>query len=210
LTETFRKQTFDRRRCKEKNMDELKLNPNESVVLRKEQVGYGNSMFGKNSELILTNQAILLVRKGMFGKTKEILRFELNKIRIVNGQVQVLMGKKDIVTPCLDIYFESGTERFLFTWEQDVQECIDNITAIITGTPLVKRDENAEIIKDLEAFAEMTDSVSESLYKVKKALGIKSHEKIVVRCPSCGASLSGMRGEVSECPYCGSPVKFNP
>ena len=27
-------------------------------------------------------------------------------------------------------------------------------------------------------------------------------------CPSCGASLTGLRGEVTQCPYCGSYIKL--
>ena len=189
-------------------MEELTLNQDEAILLRKDEIGYGNSMFGNNHELILTNQAIILIKKGMFGKTKEVLRFELNHIRIANGQVQVLMGKKDLVTPSLDVYFETGTERFLFTWEKDVQEWIDSITAVVTGAPLVKRDENSEMLKDLAELAGVADTVSESISKIKEALGIKSHEQMVRKCPSCGASLSGTRGDVSVCPYCGSPVKL--
>ena len=49
--------------------EEFKLNPDETGILRSEGVGYGNTFFGVNDELILTNQAILLQKKGMFGKT---------------------------------------------------------------------------------------------------------------------------------------------
>ena len=48
----------------------------------------------------------------------------------------------------------------------------------------------------------------DSIFKVKDALGIKSNEEVVKQCSSCGASLTGIRGEVSECPYCGSYIKF--
>ena len=105
-----------------------KLNPDETVVLRCEGVGYGNTMFGKNHELILTNQAILLQKMGLFGKPKDVLRFPLTEIRVVNGQVQVMMGKKDFVTPSLDVYFESGMESFLITWEKDIRHWIKTIT----------------------------------------------------------------------------------
>lgn len=192
--------------------EEFKLNPDETVILRSEGVGYGNTFFGKNDELILTNQAILLQKKGMFGKTKGVLRFPLSGIRIVNGQIQALLGKKDIVTPSLDVYFESGSERFLFSWEDDVREWIDNINAVMTGKPIEKRGEYDDLMQDMEklaAFAEnVSGSVSHSIQKVKDALGIKSTEQLAKQCPSCGASVSGVRGEVAKCPYCGSFVKF--
>ena len=70
---------------------ELKLNPDESVVLRSEGIGYGKSVFGKDNELVLTNQAIILLRKGPLGKTRDILRFPLEDIRVADGQVQAVM-----------------------------------------------------------------------------------------------------------------------
>ena len=64
---------------------ELRLNPDEVVVLRSAGVGYGNSGFGRSHELILTDQAIILIRKGAFGRTKDVLLFPLKDIRVVGG-----------------------------------------------------------------------------------------------------------------------------
>jgi hypothetical protein len=189
-----------------------KLNPDETVVLRCEGVGYGNTMFGKNHELILTNQAILLQKMGLFGKPKDVLRFPLADIRVVNGQVQVMMGKKDFVTPSLDVYFESGMESFLITWEKDIRQWIKTITALVRGEPLPQQNEFEDLEEDMAkmaAFAEnLSGSLSDSIFKVRDALGMKSHEQMAEQCPSCGASLTGLRGEVTQCPYCGSYIKL--
>ncbi len=189
--------------------EELKLNPDESVIMSADQIGYGNGLFGGGkNELILTNQALLLKVKGMFGNTKEVLRFPLSEIRIVNGQVQALPGKKDIVTPTLDIYFNSGMERFLFIWERDVKNWIEHINSVITGAPVRERGEFDDMFEDMAKLSAVADTLSGSVNKVKSALGIRSTEQIALRCPGCGASLSGTEGEVGKCPYCGSFVKF--
>ena len=190
--------------------EELKLNPDEAVIMSAEEIGYGSGPFGgsKNNELILTNQALLLKVKGMFGKTKEVLRFPLSEIRIVNGRVQALAGKKDIVTPTLDVYFNSGMERFQFVWDKDVQNWIEHINSVITGAPIPQRGEFDDLFEDMAKFSAVADSFSGSVNKVKSAFGIKSTEQIALRCPGCGASLSGTVGEVGKCPYCGSFVKF--
>ena len=69
-----------------------------------------------------------------------------------------------------------------------------------------------DLMQDMEKFAvfaeNVSGSVSHSIQKVKDALGIKSTEQLAKQCPSCGASVSGVRGEVAKCPYCGSFVKF--
>ena len=189
--------------------EELNLRPDESVIMSADQIGYGNGLFGGGkNELILTNQALLLKVKGMFGNTKEVLRFPLSEIRIVNGQVQALPGKKDIVTPTLDIYFNSGMERFLFIWERDVKNWIEHINSVITGAPVRERGEFDDMFEDMAKLSAVADTLSGSVNKVKSALGIRSTEQIALRCPGCGASLSGTEGEVGKCPYCGSFVKF--
>ena len=197
----------------ENDMSDLpELQPDETVVLQINDVGIRKSPFGMHDELYLTSKALLLQKKNMFGKAKEVLRFPLDRIRVVNGEVQAKMGKKDIVTPTLDVYFEDGFQRFLFTWEKDVKEWIAAINAVVKGEPFEPKGEFDDMMQDMAkmaAFAErISDSVVGSVTRVKDALGIKSHEKVVLKCPSCGASLAGIRGETDICPYCGTCVKF--
>ena len=194
--------------------DRLELQPDEAIVRRNDGVGMRSNMFGtdKRHTLILTNKAILLEKKDVFGKTKEVLRFPLSEIRVAEGKVQAVMGQADFVTPSLDVYFTSGPQRFLFTWEKDVKEWIDDIGAVVRGEPIKEKNEYEDLMKDMAemaAFAEgISGSVAGSINKVKDALGIKSTEKVAMTCPSCGASLAGIRGETDKCPYCGSYVKF--
>ena len=176
----------------------MQLNPDESVVKKTGEIGYGTGLSKKN-ELILTNQRIILIRKNVFGKTKDVVSFPLSEIVISNQQAQVMPGKKDIVTPTLDVYFRSGMESFIFTWEDEVKEWADCINTMLTGQPA--RFKTGDWMEEIEEFAESFAGAAE---KVRKAFGIKSTEQVSCSCPSCGASLTGMKGETVRCGYCGS------
>ena len=185
---------------------ELKLNPDEVVLHQGTGVSRGKVTFGvsKRNDLILTNQAILFVKKNLFGKAVEVTRFPLSDLRVVNGKVQAVPGKLDIVTPSLDLYFQSGVERFGFDFESDVKEWIRKITSAVTGEEIPEEDPFAWV----QSTAAMAETAAAAVNKVKDAFGIKSKEEVAVKCPSCGASLKGIRGETAQCPYCESYVKF--
>lgn len=178
--------------------DELHLGQDETVIDRISKVGYGGFWSG-NNDLVLTNKNIILVKKGLFGDTDDVVRFPLSDLRVVNGEVQAKLGRPDNVTCTLDLYFDKGMERFRFEWESDVQEWIDKITEVITGKK-VERDEYAWLGETLA----MAESVTSTINSLKGALGIKSTEQVSMRCPSCGATLTGTKGETVQCQYCGT------
>lgn len=178
--------------------NEFNLNADETIVDRISKIGYGGFWSG-NNELVLTNQSIILVKKGFFGNTEEVVKYPLSDLRVVNGQVQAKIGRPDNVTYALDLYFNKGTESFRFEWESDVQKWIDEITEIITGVK-VERDEFAWVGETLA----MAESVNSTIKSFKKTLGIKSTEQVSIKCPSCGATLTGTEGETVKCPYCGT------
>lgn len=178
----------------------LKLNPGEAVVKKSEKIGYGSRLSGGSNDLVLTNESLILVRKNLFGKVKDVIRFPVREIRVVNGQVQALLGKADNVTPTLDVYFASGQESFHFTWETDVEEWIDSRNELVMGQKPVRKNRDDWVTETL-AFAE---SVAGTITRVKSALGIKETEQVSCSCPACGASLTGIRGDTTQCPYCGT------
>ena len=176
----------------------MKLNPDESVIMKAGDIGYGSGLSKKN-ELILTNQRIILIRKNVFRKTKDVIYFPLSEVVISNGQAQVMPGKKDLVTPTLDVYFQSGMESFLFTWEDEVKAWANRINTMLTGQP--DRFKTDDWVGEIE---ELVDSFAGATEKVRKAFGMQSTEQVSCSCPSCGASLTGIKGETIRCGYCGS------
>ncbi len=180
---------------------ELKFMPEETVILKAEKVGYGTPISTKSNDLILTNQAILLVRKNMLGKTKEVVRYPLADLRTAGGKPEVHKGG-DEFNPTLDLYLDYGEEKFKFEWKKDIEEWIASITETVTGEKVERKpDFNLDDFKDIIGFAE---SVTGTVKDVKKAFGIKSNEQAVGKCVSCGASITGMEDESVQCPYCGT------
>ena len=55
--------------------EELRLEPQEAVIMRMEKVGYGKSFLipANNNKLILTNRNLILIRKNLLGKREETL-----------------------------------------------------------------------------------------------------------------------------------------
>ncbi len=178
--------------------DELHLNEDESIVDRIGKIGYGGFWSG-NNDLVLTNKSIILVKKGLFGDVQEVVRFPLSDLRVVGGEVQAKVGHPDNMTHTLDLYFDKGVESFRFEWESDAQKWADKITEVITGVK-VERNEFAWVGETLA----MAESVTNTINGLKSSLGIKSTEQVSVRCPSCGATLTGIKGDTVQCPYCGT------
>ncbi|WP_026492628.1 hypothetical protein [Butyrivibrio sp. XPD2002] len=51
---------------------EFRLLPEEAVILRNDKVGTGSSILPvRSDELVLTNQALIHIKKELFGKVKE-------------------------------------------------------------------------------------------------------------------------------------------
>lgn len=178
--------------------DELNLSADETVVDRIGKIGYGGFWSG-NNELVLTNKNLILVKKGLFGDTEEVVKYPLSDIRVVNGEVQAKLGRPDNMTYTLDVYFNKGMESFRFEWESDAQKWADKVTEVITGVK-VQRDEYAWVGETLA----MADSVNSTIRNLKKTFGIRSDEQVSIKCPSCGATLTGTEGETVKCPYCGT------
>lgn len=187
--------------------EEFKLNPEEAVILRIGKVGYGGgllpSMFNSN-ELILTNQNLILLKKNMFGQTEETKYFPLKDIKMANGTPQVRKSNPEHMVHALDVYFNNGVESFRFEWEKDIDEWVNNIIATVTGVPVKKKSEYEEMA-EFVAFAE---SMTEPIEKIQSVFGIKSDRKVSCKCPSCGATLTGTKGDTIKCPYCGTFYTF--
>ncbi len=184
--------------------NEFMLKDEEAVILRAGKVGYGKPIPTKNNELVLTDKALILIRKDLFGKTKEVIRYPLEDICLSGGKPQVARGAGSQVSGPIDVYLKYEVFSFVLEWGTDVDDWLDAITEVITGEKVERKSDLAGF-EDLIAMAE---SVTGTVNGLKKAFGIKSTEQVACKCPSCGASLSGTEDEVITCPYCGASVKL--
>jgi hypothetical protein len=185
------------------------LQPNESVLLDSKQVRHGDS----SGELVLTNLSLIYVTsKGVFKTTYINQRFPINQIRAFNGKTSVILGKNGN----LDIYFMNGQESFRF-WnddmlfsekkaEKEATKWADAINQLIAGQTPVFDNSVSSAIPDTEFIAE---TLKDTFNTVKGTFGIKTKtqteatpEKIAGKCTSCGAPISGAKGQIVRCQYC--------
>jgi len=182
-------------------MNGLKLNQGEQVIYENSKVGYGGLLL--NDSLILTNQNLILVKKNLMGRVKDIVHFPLNEITVSDGEVQAIVGKNSGSNPTLNIFFTNGQEVFRFEWEDDAKKMKNRIKEVITGQPV--SDEDDDFFNDIIGFA---NTIAGSVNKIKSAFGFQKAESVSCHCPSCGASITGNKGETIKCPYCGSYYTF--
>ena len=186
-------------------MAKYNLQPNESMIMNQDRILHGGLMANFTDELILTNLHLVLVRKGAFGNTKGIQTFPLNQIKVFNRQAQVLLGKTRGGYPQLDVYFLNGQDSFGFESKKEAVKWIANINKLITGNEGEVDTSPNMAIPGAEYIAETLKGTMDTF---KGALGIKSKNnnemstKAAKKCSSCGASISGTKGQIVRCQYC--------
>lgn len=186
-------------------MSKLDLNPNESIILQSKNVASGKILAVHTDELILTNQNVIHISKGVLGNTKSIRKFPVNQIKTYNGEPQVILGKDRNSLPRLELYFLSGQENFCFQSlrKKEAKQWVNAIYKLMTGNETVKASWESAIpgseflakkIKGtMDAFK---DTLADNSNRVV------SSKKVTQKCGSCSAPLTGFKGQVIQCKYC--------
>lgn len=176
-----------------------RLQPNESFVHQSDRVHHGGLLAVFANELILTNRNIVLVKKGVFGNSKGIQVFPLHQVKTSQGKAQAVVGKHPAFST-LDVYFQNGTEQFVFESKKEATFWSQKINEVITGTPARMTDPDPS----------QTEVLVEQFMGV---FGLKSGAEATAEpppvaagdCVSCGAPISGVRGQTTVCGYCDTP-----
>lgn len=188
-------------------MSKYNLQANEKVVMKSDRVLYGGVMSSYTNELLLTNLNIVLISKGIFGNSKGIQIFPINKIKIFENEAQVRLGKQRNGSPQLEIYFLNSQEVFGFEKKREVLSWIDNISKLLVGKPAEFISGERNVIPGTEFVAETLKGTVDAF---KGALGIqleKTNKKTILenktqKCISCRAPISGVIGQNVHCKYC--------
>lgn len=201
--------------------EEYNLKPGEVIIM---QTGSVLLVSGKDEEeldeLVLTNKNLILVNEvstGLFSSQRLLKRCPLDSIACPDGTPQAFLGKKrnDYV---LQVVFEQEAMTFMFAngdkkreakrWADAIKYAsvgqLDNIDT--EESPLPKDVTN--LIDGIKGFAtafaaEMSDvgsEVSNTATPTKKAV----KTKVAAKCPGCHAPLSGNKGSILTCEYCGT------
>ena len=186
--------------------EKFSLDPDEVMILKAENVWHGGAFAGWTDDLILTNKRITIVRKGMFGNVKEIIKHPLSEIKVYNDQAQAINTKDGRGMPQLEIYFTSGEEKFQFQNPRIINDWVMKINEVVTGKAITPDNSAKMAIPGSEFLAKTLKSTIDTY---KDAFGIKKKvEQVSCRCQACGASVSGEKGTTGKCPYCDSFVSF--
>ena len=177
----------------------LQLYQNEGLVLQHENVYHNN----KPAALFLTTQRLVCREDkiGIFKTTHTCFEFPLEKVKVIDNQAQTMIIKSDSGWK-LQIDTFDGIEVFDFPCsfyerlkvKAELDEWEDKINYLLTGNLKVKRNDT---------------SLVGNIKKTLGSLGIITNkpekpEYATIECSGCGAKLTGIRGNVITCDYCGT------
>ena len=193
-------------------MSEFSLLPGEEVIRRNDETAIGGpgriNLGIRKDSLILTNQSLICIKRGLLGKVKDVKRYSLSDIVIANGKPQVQSGRFDNVTRSLDIYLKQGELRVEMLWEEEILDWVDEITLVLTGHTSGLKPESDGFEKFSGEVLKVAENVDKAMGKFRKAFGIKSNAQASGKCPGCGAPITGTEGEAVQCPYCATYYTF--
>lgn len=163
------------------------------------------SLPGMTHELVLTTRNIVINGKGMFGGDKGTTVYSLRNVVVIDGRVQVKLGKKPNGLHNIDIRFRDGARQFGLRDKREAKYVVQKIEELVSGSG------GAPDAFDSSASAVVADTMKDTVDTLKSAFGFKSQSAappaaVARTCGSCGAPVSGLKGKVTICSYCDSPA----
>lgn len=209
-------------------MAKIDLLADEAIILRDSQITHDrrNGSDSIAGELLLTNFALLVVHKGIWGGIKEVVRLPLEQIKIVNGVPQVNIGMSQRGKRQLHVHFAYGIEAFsLGEADDDSENLIDAlltsakekerrnlnewcnaITHAVLGIPI---DEGSAFDSHAGPLSAVMGAVNAVTERVSNSAVLSSGNgrksvpaNKTCRCIGCMAPLSGKEGQRITCKYC--------
>ncbi len=152
-------------------MVDIELGSDEVVILDSTDVGKGGFSSSFSDELVLTNHSIVCVEKGIFGRVKNVQRYQLNNIKIYNGLAQAIASNpRDKCGLALTVYFLNYKETFFFSpssWKE-LREWVESINELLTGVRCGFKPEDIGMKKPI---GEQLASIIESARPVAEGVG---------------------------------------
>ncbi len=174
-------------------MVDYNLDSDEVVIVECEDI---QSDSRERGNLVLTNKNIIWASKNIFGKIKQITKRNINDIKIYEGRAQAKLENGKLL-----IYFKNEQFAYYIYSRSKGKEIVNNINKILLDVNL-----NVDSRKALPGTEAIAGTIKSTLNVFKESLG--KNKMISKKCESCGASLSGKKGETDKCPYCDSYITF--
>lgn len=181
------------------------LQPDEVVVLKEQNIMHGGFLSVYTDELILTNRNLVLLKKGVFGNSKDILTFPVSQIKVHDGKAQAVIGKAGNGTPRLDVYFLNGEESFAFQngGKKKLLHWISKIREVVAGNFSPEDGTSAGLAIPGAEF--VAGALKDTINVFKRKMGSEpAPVSVSGKCVGCAAAVSGIQGQSIECDYCGT------
>lgn len=195
-------------------MAKIDLLPNEAIILRDSEVKHdrGKSLDSEYDELVLTNQALIVAHKGLFGITKDVQRFPLDQVIMTNGSPRVMIGMSHTSEKQLHVFFHHGIEAF--SLGDSDEDASDGLLDLLFSSTKDKENRNlqqwqkavSEAVIALHQDDLHTDWRAQPASSAVSSKGSEAASAPVIhttkKCIGCMAPLSGMQGQKVICKYC--------
>lgn len=184
------------------------LSAQEFVIMKHGQVSASEKFTSFTGELILTNQNLIFINKGVYGKVKDTKKIPINRIKIANNKAQVFITTVTYGLHKIEVYLLNGQEKFIFASKKDAERWVSKINQVITEGDIEVDDSPNAPILGTEAITSVIKGTKDAL---REAFGLKTNnsesnsiERVTMKCSYCGAPVSGNKNKVVRCSYCNS------
>lgn len=191
------------------------LSTQEFIIMKHDSVSAPGMMTSFTSELVLTNQNIIMVRKGVYRNVKETKKIPVNQIKVFNNKAQVFLTSVSYGFHQIEVYLANSQEKFIFTSKKDAERWVSKINQLVVDGDVEVDNSPSVPILGTEAITSVIKGTTEAF---KDAFGFKSEksngstsdlpEKVAIKCSYCGAPVSGSKNQVTRCLYCNSEHKL--
>lgn len=187
-------------------MIDYDLRSDEAVLVECSDVTLNDGkLFSSAGTLVLTSRNILFATTNMFGKVKNIDRHPLSDVKVYDDKAQVKIDEKLGEPATITIFFKNGQISYTANEKGRAKEFVNQLNKVVTG-----REDDLVAKSAIPGTAFVAETLKGTIGTFKNAFGIKQKEpeKCALNCPRCGASISGIKGRVTQCPYCDSSVQL--
>ena len=183
-------------------MSSYTLDEDEVVILEEHNVTKGISTVS----LVLTNRNLIQVSKVFMGASERAMKYPLLELKEQNGKPNILIGKGPDKKTRLDLYFDSCDLHYSFQGLFVERKWAGAIEKAYRACVAEKRRSEKKDFDLGALFSPLKDTVQ----SVSSIVIPKDKEPVVkiVKCPRCGAEVSGEKGSEVKCSYCDSRIRI--
>lgn len=150
-------------------------------------------------EIALTNKHIIIPFRGFFDKVKELKKIPIRAVNVYQGNAAITINERIMDSTVIDINLTNGRIQIRATEnKKKCRELVNQINQLLCGT------EYTFATSSFPGMEGVADALKGTIDVFKKSFGVMPQTRIV-NCSSCSAQITGEKGKVIYCQYCGIP-----